>query len=199
MGTDIAGGAVLDACTKLKDRLRPYMIKEPNKDWKEWVRSAYGDMVCLSAIGFYRTQGLDYNMKTNSGKLFNYYTYGVGFSKVEVDCLTGDHTVLKTDISMDLGESINPAIDIGQIEGAFMQGYGLFVMEQLLHSPEGRLITTGPGAYKIPAFGDIPKEFNVSLLRGSKNSRAVYSSKVSSQLNLVCGKIRPQSGRGNIG
>ena len=185
MGTDIAGGAVLDACTKLKERLRPYMIKEPNKDWKEWVRSAYGDMVCLSAVGFYRTQGLDYNMKTNSGKLFNYYTYGVGFSKVEVDCLTGDHTVLKTDISMDLGESINPAIDIGQIEGAFMQGYGLFVMEQLLHSPEGRLITTGPGAYKIPAFGDIPKEFNVSLLRGSKNSRAVYSSKVSSQLNLV--------------
>ena len=77
------------------------MIKEPNKDWKEWVRSAYGDMVCLSAIGFYRTQGLDYNMKTNSGKLFNYYTYGVGFSKVEVDCLTGDHTVLKTDISME--------------------------------------------------------------------------------------------------
>ena len=89
---------------------------------------------------------------------------------------------------MDLGKSINPAIDIGQIEGAFMQGYGLFVMEQLLHSPEGRLITTGPGAYKIPAFGDIPKEFNVSLLRGSKNSRAVYSSKVSFQFILVSAK-----------
>ena len=95
-----------------------------------------------------------------------------------MDCLTGDHTVLKTDIVMDLGESINPVIDIGQIEGAFVQGYGLFVMEQLYHSQDGQLITRGPGAYKIPGFGDIPKEFNVSLLRGSKNPRAVFSSKV---------------------
>merc|ERR1712020_611020 len=78
----------------------------------------------------------------------------------------------------DLGESINPAIDVGQIEGAFIQGYGLFVMEQLLHSPStGRLLTKGPGAYKIPGFGDIPSEFNVSLLRGTPNPRAVFSSK----------------------
>merc|ERR1712020_616483 len=78
----------------------------------------------------------------------------------------------------DLGESINPAIDVGQIEGAFIQGYGLFVMEQLLHSPStGRLLTKGPGAYKIPGFGDIPSQFNVCLLRGVSNPRAVYSSK----------------------
>merc|ERR1719429_310271 len=116
-------------------------------------------------------------MKTNTGKLFNYYTYGVGFSKVEVDCLTGDHHVLRTDIVMDLGESINPAIDIGQIEGGFMQGYGLFVMEQLIHSPDGTLLTKGPGAYKIPSFNDVPSQFNVCLLRAVSNPRAVYSSK----------------------
>ena len=85
---------------------------------------------------------------------------------------------MRTDIVMDLGESLNPAIDIGQIEGGFMQGYGLFVMEQLCHTQDGKLITRGPGAYKIPAFGDIPLEFNVSLLRGSGNPRAVFSSKV---------------------
>ena len=72
------------------------------------------------------------------------------FSLVEIDCLTGDHVVLRTDIVMDLGESINPAIDIGQIEGAFAQGYGLFMLEQMIHSPDGVLLTRGPGAYKLP-------------------------------------------------
>ena len=87
---------------------------------------------------------------------------------------------------MDLGESLNPAIDIGQIEGGFMQGYGLFVLEQLLHTPEGSLLTRGPGAYKIPSFNDVPAQvrasapppqFHVCLLRGASNPRAVYSSK----------------------
>ena len=72
------------------------------------------------------------------------------FSLVEIDCLTGDHVVLRTDIVMDLGESINPAIDIGQIEGAFAQGYGLFMLEQMIHSPDGVLLTRGPGSYKLP-------------------------------------------------
>merc|ERR1719334_754470 len=133
----------------------------PDKNWKDWVMAAHLDMVTLSATGFYSSPDLDYDMKKNTGKLFNYYTYGVGFSKVEIDCLTGDHTVLKTDIVMDLGESINPAIDIGQVEGGFMQGYGLFVMEQLIHSPDGTLLTKGPGAYKIPSFNDVPSQFNV--------------------------------------
>jgi xanthine dehydrogenase/oxidase len=88
--------------------------------------------------------------------------------------------VIRTDIVMDLGESINPAIDIGQIEGAFVQGYGLFTLEELIVSPTGTLYSRGPGMYKIPGFSDIPAEFNVSLLRGAPNPRAVYSSKVSS-------------------
>ncbi|KAK6642314.1 hypothetical protein RUM44_014037 [Polyplax serrata] len=78
---------------------------------------------------------------------------------------------------MDLGESLNPAIDIGQIEGAFVQGQGLFTLEELIFSPTGTSFTRGPGMYKIPGFADIPLEFNVSLLRGAPNPRAVYSSK----------------------
>lgn len=108
---------------------------------------------------------------------FLYQVYGVGVSEVEVDCLTGDHSVLRTDIVIDAGESLNPAVDVGQIEGAFMQGYGLFTMEQLLYSPKGLMLTKGPGMYKIPAMGDIPREFNVALLRGGPATRAVYSSK----------------------
>jgi len=79
---------------------------------------------------------------------------------------------------MDLGESINPAIDIGQVEGAFIQGYGLFTLEEMIYSPTGILCSRGPGLYKLPCFTDIPHEFNVSLLKGTSNPRAVYSSKV---------------------
>jgi xanthine dehydrogenase/oxidase len=78
---------------------------------------------------------------------------------------------------MDVGESINPAIDIGQIEGGYMQGYGLYTLEELCYSPQGHLLTKGPGSYKLPGFGDIPGEFNVSLLRGAPNPKAVFSSK----------------------
>lgn len=79
---------------------------------------------------------------------------------------------------MDLGESLNPAIDIGQIEGAFVQGYGLFTLEEMIYSPTGTLFSRGPGTYKLPGFTNIPHEFNVSLLKGVSNPRAVYSSKV---------------------
>ena len=88
---------------------------------------------------------------------------------------------------MDLGESLNPAIDVGQIEGGYMQGYGMFVMEEPVVSAGGALLSRGPGAYKIPGFGDIPAEFNVTLLKGSSNPRAIYSSKVLSPLvNTPC-------------
>lgn len=87
---------------------------------------------------------------------------------------------------MLIGESLNPAIDIGQIEGAFMQGYGLFALEELVYSPTGTNFTRGPGTYKIPGFGDIPGEFNVALLKGSSNPRAVFSSKVFYFLDKSC-------------
>lgn len=160
------------------ERLKPYKEKNPKGQWEDWVNAAYFDRVSLSTTGFYKTPIDGYNWATGTGTPFNYFTYGFASTEVEIDCLTGDHKVLKTDIVMDLGESLNPAIDIGQIEGAFMQGYGLFCIEELLYSPTGTLYTRGPGAYKLPGFGDIPTEFNVSLLKGAPNPRAVYSSKV---------------------
>lgn len=100
-------------------------------------------------------------------------------TEVELDLLTGDHTVLRTDIKMDIGRSINPAIDYGQIEGAFVQGQGLFTMEESLWTQGGQLATRGPGNYKIPGFSDIPQEFNVSFLQGVswRNLRSIQSSK----------------------
>ncbi|XP_059046310.1 xanthine dehydrogenase [Achroia grisella] len=176
-GSDLNGMAVLQACETLVERLQPYKEKNPNGKWEQWVSAAYVDRVSLFATGFHATPDLGYNWKTNSGRAFNYYTYGVACSEVEIDCLSGDHQVRRTDIVMDLGTSLNPAIDIGQIEGAFIQGYGLFTLEELIYSPTGTLYSRGPGAYKIPGFGDIPQEFNVSLLKGAPNPRAVYSSK----------------------
>ena len=106
---------------------------------------------------------------------------GVACSEVELDLLTGDHTVLRTDIKMDIGRSINPAIDYGQIEGAFVQGQGLFTIEESLwmNDGSGQLATRGPGAYKIPGFSNIPQVFNVSFLQGVSWSsfRSIQSSK----------------------
>ncbi|XP_053612795.1 xanthine dehydrogenase [Plodia interpunctella] len=176
-GSDLNGMAVLEACQKLVKRLQPYKEKNPEGTWENWVLAAWLDRVSLSATGFHATPDIGYDFKNNVGKPFNYFTYGVACTEVEIDCLSGDHQVLRTDIVMDLGESLNPAIDIGQIEGGFVQGYGLFTMEELIYSPTGTLYSRGPGAYKIPGFGDIPLEFNVSLLKGAPNMRAVYSSK----------------------
>ncbi|KAJ8964528.1 hypothetical protein NQ314_004823 [Rhamnusium bicolor] len=178
-GSDLNGMAVLEACKVIKERLKPYKEANPNDTWEQLVKKAYFDRISLSATGFYRTPDIGYNWETGEGNVYNYYTVGVACTEVEIDTLTGDHQVLRTDIVMDLGESLNPAIDIGQIEGAFMQGYGLFVLEEMVYSPKGETFTRGPGTYKIPGFADIPAEFNVSLLKGSSNPRAVYSSKVS--------------------
>uniref|UniRef100_A0A8C1ZU89 Xanthine dehydrogenase/oxidase n=1 Tax=Cyprinus carpio TaxID=7962 RepID=A0A8C1ZU89_CYPCA len=124
-----------------------------------------------------RTPDLGYDFETNSGRPFNYFSYGVAVSEVEIDCLTGSHKNLHTSIVMDVGKSLNPALDIGQVEGGFMQGLGLFTLEELRYSPDGYLYTRGPGMYKIPAFGDIPIELKVSLLRDAPNEKAIFSSK----------------------
>ncbi|XP_039429165.1 xanthine dehydrogenase [Culex pipiens pallens] len=176
-GSDLNGMAVLNACKVINERLEPYKKQFPDKDWNFWVNKAYFDRVSLSATGFYATPGIGYDFGTNSGNPFNYFTFGASVSEVEIDCLTGDHQVIRTDIVMDLGSSLNPAIDIGQIEGGFMQGYGLFTLEEMVYSPTGTVYSRGPGVYKIPGFADIPGEFNVSLLTGAPNPRAVYSSK----------------------
>ncbi|XP_063040378.1 xanthine dehydrogenase/oxidase [Engraulis encrasicolus] len=175
--SDLNGMAVHNACSTLLQRLEPYKAKNPTGTWEDWVRAAYFDRVNLSANGFYKTPDLGYDFDTNSGRPFNYFSYGVACSEVEIDCLTGSHKNVHTSIVMDVGKSLNPALDIGQVEGAFMQGVGLYTLEELRYSPQGYLFTRGPGMYKIPAFGDIPTELKVSLLRDAPNERAIFSSK----------------------
>ena len=173
VSSDLYGGAVIKACDELLKRLAPYREMFPEDGWDKWIFKAYFDRVSLSATGYFATP--DIGPEVN--KLYNYFSHGSAVSEVEIDCLTGDHQVLRTDIVMDVGSSLNPAIDIGQIEGAFMQGYGLYTLEELIYSSDGTLYSRGPGMYKLPGFADIPAEFNVSLLTGAPNPRAVYSSK----------------------
>lgn len=175
--SDLNGMAVKIACEQVMERLKPYKMENPKGEWEEWVRSAYFDRVNLSANGFYKTPDLGYDWKTNTGRVFNYFCFGAACSEVEIDCLTGDHQVLRTDIVMDVGISLNPAIDIGQVEGGFVQGMGMFTLEEVRYSQTGSLWTQGPGAYKIPGFSDIPVEFYVHLLRSAPNEKAVFSSK----------------------
>ncbi|XP_037830392.1 xanthine dehydrogenase/oxidase [Kryptolebias marmoratus] len=177
VSSDLNGAAVQNACEILQKRLEPFKAQNPKGSWEDWVKAAYFDRVSLSANGFYRTPDLGYDFETNSGRLFHYYSYGVACSEVEIDCLTGAHKNLSTTIVMDVGRSLNPAIDIGQVEGGFMQGLGLFTLEELQYSPQGVLLTRGPGSYKIPAFGDIPTELSVSLLRDAPNDKAIFASK----------------------
>ncbi|CAG5134308.1 unnamed protein product, partial [Candidula unifasciata] len=162
MGSDLIGMAVMKACEELKSRLSPYREDNPKKEWK--------DVVCLVD-----TPGMDWSKSVNSP--FPYFSFGAACCEVEIDCLTGDHQVLRTDIVIDVGHSLNPAIDIGQIEGAFVQGYGMLVLEQYKVTGQGKLLTSGPGNYKIPAFANIPHVFNVTLLKNPGNPKAVYSSK----------------------
>uniref|UniRef100_A0A8C7F7H4 Xanthine dehydrogenase n=1 Tax=Oncorhynchus kisutch TaxID=8019 RepID=A0A8C7F7H4_ONCKI len=175
--SDLNGAAVHNACEILLHRLEPYKTKNPKGCWEDWVTAAYFDRVNLSANGFYKTPDLGYDFETNTGRPFNYFSYGVACSEVEIDCLTGSHKNIHTSIVIDVGNSLNPALDIGQVEGGFMQGVGLYTLEELKYSPEGYLFTRGPGMYKIPAFGDIPTDLTVSLLRDAPNDKAIFSSK----------------------
>ena len=168
--SDLNGYAIHNACTQLNTRLAPYRAKlGPTATLKELAHAAYFDRVNLSAQGFYKTPEIGYTWGANTGKMFFYFTQGVAASEVEIDTLTGTFTTLRTDIKMDVGQSINPAIDYGQIQGAFIQGLGLFTMEESLWlrggPQKGNLFTRGPGAYKIPGFRDIPQVWNVSLLK----------------------------------
>lgn len=168
--SDLNGYAIFNACKQLNERLAPYREKlGPQATMKELAHAAYFDRVNLSAQGFYKTPEIGYTWGENKGKMFFYFTQGVALSEVEIDVLTGTWTCLRADVKMDVGHSINPAIDYGQIQGAFMQGLGLFTMEESLWlrngANAGNLFTRGPGAYKIPGFRDIPQEFNVTLLK----------------------------------
>ncbi|KAI9739660.1 MAG: hypothetical protein M1834_006378 [Cirrosporium novae-zelandiae] len=183
-GSDLNGMAIKNACDQLNERLQPYRKKYgSNAPMKTLAHAAYLDRVDLNAHGFWKMPRIghiwgEYD-PAKQNPMYYYFTQGVAISEVELDCLTGDHTVLRTDIKMDIGRSINPAIDYGQIEGAFIQGQGLYTIEESLWTQNGELSTRGPGTYKIPGFSDIPQEFNVTFLQGVswQHLRSIQSSK----------------------
>jgi xanthine dehydrogenase/oxidase len=187
--SDLNGYAAYNACMQINERLQPYREKfGKDATMHQLAMAAYFDRVNLSANGFYSTPEIGYiwgpnpsdPSLENTGKMFFYFTQGVTASEVLIDTLTGDWTCLRSDIKMDVGRSINPAIDYGQIEGAYVQGQGLFTTEESLwHRASGQLFTRGPGAYKIPGFRDIPQVMNVSLLKDVewKNLRTIQRSR----------------------
>uniref|UniRef100_A0A4W2IRX1 Aldehyde oxidase 2 n=1 Tax=Bos indicus x Bos taurus TaxID=30522 RepID=A0A4W2IRX1_BOBOX len=177
VGADINGKAVQNACQILLKRLEPIIKKNPEGTWEEWVKAAFEQRISLSATGYFRGYKAFMDWEKGEGDPFPYYVYGAACSEVEIDCLTGAHKKIRTDIIMDACCSLNPAIDIGQIEGAFIQGMGLYTTEELKYSPEGVLYSRGPDEYKIPTISDVPEEFNVSLLPSSQTPLTIYSSK----------------------
>ncbi|OTB01068.1 hypothetical protein M426DRAFT_323722 [Hypoxylon sp. CI-4A] len=175
-GSDLNGMAVKNACDQLNERLAPYRKQfGPGTPMSVIAHAAYRDRVNLAANGFWKMPRIGYKWGNYKDPLpmYYYFTQGVAITEVELDVLTGDHTVLRTDIMMDVGRSINPSIDYGQIEGAFVQGQGLFTIEESLWTRDGQLFTRGPGTYKIPGFSDIPQTFNVSMLSHDSSGQAI--------------------------
>jgi xanthine dehydrogenase large subunit len=201
-GTDLNGMAALQAAKAIKQRLIDFLKvkhtvdeaaiefaqdritvvsakgKKTTYTWPDLAAAAYRARISLSATGYYRTPLIHYNRKKAKGQPFYYFANGAAVTEVQIDTLTGETTILRTDILHDAGRSINPAIDIGQIEGGFVQGAGWLTHEELYWDSDGRLLTDGPATYKIPAIGDMPAEMNVALLENSPNDAAtVFHSK----------------------
>ena len=174
--------AVHKACVQILERLKPYQDKFPSKTWEEIVDLAYHERVNLSANGFHAIPNLSgykfFGDDKGGDRVCDYYTWGVACSEVEVDVLTGDYELLRTDILMDIGRSINPAVDVGQIEGGFIQGLGWCTLEEIVWFDNGYQFTRGPGAYKIPSFNDVPIDFRIAILKKARNNMpTIYSSK----------------------
>jgi xanthine dehydrogenase molybdopterin binding subunit len=133
--------------------------------------------VSLSETGYYAVPRIGWDKEKGRGRPFNYYAFGMGVTEVELDILTGAHTILRADILYDAGDSLNPAIDIGQIEGGYVQGLGWCTTEEILWDGKGNLMTHSPDTYKIPAVRDVPADFRVALLEGHPNPNAIHGSK----------------------
>ena len=134
--------------------------------------------VSLSAAGYYRTPKINWDFATNTGRPFYYFAYGAAAAEVAVDTLTGESRVLRAELIQDCGRSLNPAIDLGQIEGAFVQGMGWLTTEELWWDAQGRLRTHGPSTYKIPGSRDVPAVFNVRMLDNAPSREAtIFRSK----------------------
>ncbi len=144
---------------------------------KELISIAYLNRVSMGDYAFYKTPGLGFDKAVGQGQAFNYYTNGMAVSEVLIDKFTGETKVLRSDILMDLGRSINPGIDMGQVSGAFVQGMGWVTAENLVYSDKGVLLSHSPTTYKIPSIQDTPREFNIELLENNTNDVCVHRSK----------------------
>ena len=171
--------AGLDGCGAGAVRFEAGQVQSPHatRAFDDVVRLAYANRIQLWSDGFYRTPKIHYDKTTLTGRPFYYFAYGAACTEVAIDTLTGENRVLRVDILHDVGRSINPAIDIGQIEGGFVQGMGWLTIEQLVWDTQGRLATHAPSTYKIPATGDIPAHFKVDLWPESNREDNVFGSK----------------------
>jgi xanthine dehydrogenase large subunit len=171
--------AGLDTCGAGAVRFAGGQVISPTQTraFKDVVRQAYANRIQLWSDGFYRTPKIHYDKTTLTGRPFYYFAYGAACTEVAIDTLTGESRVLKVDILHDVGTSINPAIDIGQIEGGFVQGMGWLTTEQLVWNDKGQLSTHAPSTYKIPATGDIPEHFKVAFWPEPNREDNVFGSK----------------------
>jgi len=172
-GTDINGEAARAACRVLKERLEPFRRAKPGASFTEIVRQAYFARVSLSATGYWRTPEIHFDRESWWGEPFYYFAYGAAVSEVAIDTLTGESRLLRADLLHDVGRSINPAIDRGQVEGGFIQGMGWLTMEELVWDARGALATHAPSTYKFPVASDCPPQFNVWLWERGENVRDV--------------------------
>ena len=176
-GADLNGGAVKNACEQLRDRLRA-VDGGAGMPWNDLVAEAYRQRVHLSAAGFYRTEGLHWDAATFHGSPFKYFAYGAAAAEVEVDGFTGTYRTRRVDIVHDVGDSLSPLVDLGQIEGGFVQGAGWLTLEDLRwDDSDGRLLTQAASTYKLPSLSEMPEVFNVTLLANATEEGAVYGSK----------------------
>lgn len=199
-GTDLNGKAAQAACINIRNRLQTFAAELANtkpsqvqfkdgyiyasgQSWQfaEFIKLAYQARIQLWDSGFYKTPDIHWNPVLRYGRPFFYFAYGAAASEVAIDTLTGESKVLRVDILHDVGNSINPAIDIGQIEGGFIQGMGWLTSEELYWVPEGRkqghLFTHAPSTYKIPTATDMPKIFNVNLYDNQNLENTIHRSK----------------------
>ncbi|MEC7258921.1 MAG: molybdopterin cofactor-binding domain-containing protein, partial [Pseudomonadota bacterium] len=195
-GSDLNGMAVQAACDIIRDRMAAHLAEQHQAapgdvrfeggrvyvggaeySFAEAAQRAYVGRVSLSATGFYKTPGLAWDRIEGRGRPFFYFAYGAAVSEVAVDTRTGENRILRADVLHDAGASLNPAIDIGQVEGGYVQGAGWLTTEELVWDDAGRLRTHAPSTYKIPACSDRPDVFNVALWDGANPEATVYRSK----------------------
>ncbi|MCG9660476.1 xanthine dehydrogenase molybdopterin binding subunit [Vibrio mediterranei] len=196
-GADLNGKAAQNAAITIKQRLIEFasshfkvtpeevifkngmvQIREEIMTFADFAQLAWMNQISLSSTGFYRTPKIYYDHEKARGRPFYYFAYGASCSEVIIDTLTGEYKILRVDILHDVGASLNPAIDIGQVEGGFVQGVGWLTTEELVWNEQGRLMTNGPASYKIPAIADMPIDFRTHLLENRSNPEdTVFNSK----------------------